>query len=90
MGRYNIFSAIRCLYSIFNLIFENLPNKLWCFFEELGARITGTTGKYECEEEFEFDLFNGDVGKIFEDHIQREGEKFYQEGRVLFLEKIND
>lgn len=80
----------KTLYNIFNLVFENLPFKLTCFFEELSAHFTGTTGKYELEEEFEFDLINGELSTIIDDSQRKLGEEFYQGGRVLFLEKINN
>lgn len=80
----------KTLYSIFNVVFENLPNKLFCFFEELEAIFKGNTGKYECEEEFEFDLFKGDMTEIFEESVRERGLEFYQSGRVLFLEKIKN
>lgn len=75
---------------IFNLVFENLPLKLSCFYEELSAPKNGTVGKFECEEEFEFDLFTGDLKTIFDDSISVRGEEFYKNGRVLFLEKIKN
>ena len=78
------------LFSLINAIFVHLPIKLNVFYNELCALITGTSGKYELEEEFEFDLFNGELDKIFNKEIMSRGKDYYENGRVLFLEKVED
>ena len=45
---------------------------------------------YEYKEEFDFDLFNDDIDKLFRFQIVERGKKYYEEDRVEFLEKIDD
>lgn len=78
------------LLELLSVIFDNLPRKLNCFLEEMAASITGNTEKYEYTEEFNFDLYNDNLDTLFKKEIISRGKKYTEEGRVLFLEKIND
>lgn len=78
------------VYDILNFIFQNLPKKLEGFLYEIISSITGETEKYEYKKEFDFDLFNDDLEDIFNENIIERGEKYFDEKRVLFLEKIDD
>ncbi|MBQ6547066.1 MAG: SWIM zinc finger family protein [Bacilli bacterium] len=71
-------------------IFRNMPKKYEDFLFELLAGLTKTTERYEYKQEFDFDLFNDDINELFEYQICKRGEKYYQESRVKFLEKIDD
>ena len=78
------------LFNLLVVIFDNLPRKLNGFLDELGAEIIGNTKKYEYTEEFDFDLFNDDLDKLFDYPIIERGKEYHKEGRVFFLEKIKD
>lgn len=78
------------LYKLTEVIFENLPKKLNCFYDELIASVTGNTLKYKYQEEFTFDLFQGDINELIEEPIKTRGEDYYNQGRVFFLEQLNN
>jgi len=71
-------------------IFNTLPRRLETFLFELHAELTNTTVRYEYKQEFKFDLFNDDLNNIFDKQIISRGEKYHDEGRVSFLEKLGD
>ena len=71
-------------------VFKNMPRKYEGFMYELLAKLTGSTEKYEYKEEFDFDLFNDDIDKLFRYQIAGRGKKYYEEDKVKFLEKIDD
>lgn len=77
-------------YSILLFIFQNLPSKLDCFFNQMISSLTHQTTKYEYKKEFTFDLFNDDIDEIFAPKIIERGEEYYYNDSVLFLEKIDD
>ena len=81
---------LNILFNLLVVIFDNLPRKLNSFLEELGAEIIGNTKKYEYTEEFDFDLFNDDIDKLFDYQVIERGKEYHKEGRVFFLEKIKD
>lgn len=78
------------LFNAINIIFESLPRKLNPFYEELGAAIVGNTSRFEYQESFHFDLFKDDLDSLFYSDICERGQKYYNEGRVFFLEKVKD
>lgn len=71
-------------------IFKNMPKKYEELLFEILAGITNTIERYEYKKEFDFDLFNGDIDKLFNYQICQRGKKYYDESKVKFLEKIND
>ena len=71
-------------------IFHNMPKKYENFLFECLAKLTDTTERYEYKKEFDFDLFEGDIDKLFSYQIVQRGKKYYEESRVKFLEKIDD
>lgn len=71
-------------------VFKNMPRKYEGFMYELLAKLTGSTEKYEYKKEFDFDLFNGDINKIFRYPIVQRGQKYYEEDKIEFLEKIDN
>ena len=71
-------------------VFKNMPRKYEGFMYELLAKLTGSTEKYEYKKEFEFDLFNGDINEIFRYPIVQRGQKYYEEDKIEFLEKIDN
>lgn len=85
-----IHSKDKVLFDLFGVIFNNLPHKLDVFFKEISAAIFGNTTKYEYKEEFKFDLFQDNPDTLFFPQIIERGKEYHQQGRVLFLEKIND
>lgn len=83
-------SHLACLIKIFGLVFGNMPDKYSLFINISLAKIFGKTEKYEYKKEFDFDLFNDDIDKIFKYHIVERGKKYYEESKVKFLEKVED
>lgn len=75
---------------IFVIIFDNLPRKLDNFLYELHAELMETRSRYEYQDSFTFDLFKDDFKKIFNKKIIERGESYYKEGKVKFIEKIED
>ena len=78
------------LLDIFMFTFNNLPKRTDEFIQEIVALITGNKNKYEYREGFDFDLLYDDLDCIADEEIASRGKKYYEEGRVLFLEKIGD
>ena len=78
------------LFDIINLLFEYLPKRLNIFLQELNASILGNENKYKINDSFKFDLLNDSLDDIFNKEIIKRGEEYYNEGRVFFLEKIDD
>lgn len=75
---------------LFVFIFGNMPKNYEPFIFELLARLMDDTQKYEYKQEFDFDLFKGDINKLFSPQICERGKKYYEESRISFLEKIDD
>ena len=75
---------------IVNVIFDFLPRRLYLICGEILATFTGTTGKYEYQDVKKFDLLNDKLDNIFSKEIITLGEKYYNDGRVFFLEKIGE
>lgn len=78
------------LFDMINLLFEYLPKRLNIFLQELNASILGNENKYKINDSFKFDLLNDSLDDIFNKEIIKRGEEYYNEGRVFFLEKIDD
>lgn len=78
------------LYQIMSIIFEIVPRKLYPFFEEIGYIFNGGADTFEYEKRFRFDLFKGDLDKVFNIPTCVRGTRYYDERRVLFLEKVDD
>lgn len=78
------------LYSIMNIIFDMLPKKLDVFFDEIGSIFNGNADHFEYEANNRFDLFKGQLDKIFEIPVLVRGTRYFDERRVLFLEKVGD
>ena len=78
------------LTDLFIFIFRNMPRTYEVFLYKILAKLTGSTEMYEYKEEFDFDLFNDDIDKLFRFQIVERGKKYYEEDRVEFLEKIDD
>lgn len=71
------------------IIFNNSPKKIEGLFFEIVSLITGNNNKYTYNDIFKFDLFNGDIDKLFDkDEIIR-GKKYYEDNQIKFLEKID-
>ena len=75
---------------IMYIIFTNLPKRMFSLFDELTASLTHNEIKYTYTKPFKFDLFKGDLTKVFTDKVIVEGKKYYDEKRVRFIEKINN
>ena len=71
-------------------IFRHMPKKYEAFLFEILAKLTNTTERYEYKDEFDFDLFEGDIDKLFSNQICQRGKQYFEESRIRFLEKIDD
>lgn len=78
------------LLNLIIFLFENMPKHFEKFLWEIIANFTNTTEKYEYKKEFKFNLFKGDIDNLFRHQIVQRGEKYYEEERIIFLEKIDD
>jgi len=78
------------LTDIFLLVFQNMPRRYEPFLYKLLAKLTDSTERYEYKEEFSFDLFNEEINKIFKYPIIQRGKQYYEEGKIKFLEKIEN
>lgn len=78
------------LLNLIIFLFENMPKHFEKFLWEIMANFTNTTEKYEYKKEFEFNLFEGNIDNLFRYQIVQRGEKYYEEERIIFLEKIDD
>lgn len=78
------------LMDLFIFIFKNMSKKFEGFLFEILAELTGSESKYEYKKEFVFNLFEDDINTLFEFQIVQRGINYYEEGRVKFLEKIDD
>ena len=78
------------LMDLFIFIFDHMPRIYEEFLFEILSKLTHSSERYEYKKEFEFDLFEDDIDELFEYIISVRGKKYYEEGRVQFLEKIDD
>lgn len=78
------------LCNIMSLVFDNLPGKLNPFYKEISYIYSGDADNFVYENNFRFDLFKGDLDKLFEIPVVIRGTRYYDERRVLFLEKVDD
>lgn len=78
------------LIPLFAFIFHSMPKMYEPLFHELLANFSNSTEKYEYKKEFEFDLFEGDIDKLFKHQIVERGKRYYEENKIKFLEKIED
>lgn len=90
--KFNLFipSNIGFLADVLYLLFANLPQRIYPLFDELRASITHNEIRYTYKKPFKFDLFKGDLTKVFNDKVITEGTKYYQNNSVRFIEKINN
>ena len=75
---------------IFIMIFNNIPRNYQKLLFKLHAELLNDVTRYEYKKEFSFDLFNDDINNIFAYQIIERGQKYYEENKVKFLEKIDD
>ena len=78
------------LFNYLIVIFDHLPVKLSGFLTEMASLINGKMNKYECREEYKFDLFDSELTDVFSYEIIERGKEYYEKNRVFFLEKIKD
>ena len=75
---------------IFIMIFNNMPRNYQELLFKLHALLMNDVTRYEYKKEFNFDLFNDDINKIFAFQIIERGKNYYEENKVKFLEKIDE
>lgn len=72
------------------LIFSYLPRSMEVFLNEMFGKFDGTEEKYNYLKPIKFNLFDDDLNSIFKKHVITRGEKYFEEGKVKFLEKVED
>ena len=72
------------------LVFSYLPRSMEVFLNEIFAKFDGTEEKYNYLKPIKFDFLKGDMKEIFKKHVITRGEKYFEEDRVKFLEKVDD
>ena len=80
----------RHLMKVIVFILRNMSKKYEELFFEIFAQITKTEERYEYKEEFTFDLFKGNIDKLFDYQICERGKDYYEKSKVKFLEKVDD
>lgn len=83
-------NSLSPLIPLFAFIFHSMPKMYEPLFHELLANFSNSTEKYEYKKEFSFDLFEGDIDKLFKHQIVERGKRYYEENKIKFLEKIDD
>ena len=78
------------LIDIFALSFSYLPRSMEIFLNEIFAIFDGTEERYNALKPIKFDLNNGDDDSFFKSNVILKGTKAYEDGRVEFLEKIDN
>lgn len=81
---------LKNLLDIFIFTFNNLPHRTNEFLQRMMALITGQKNRFEYREGLDFNLFEDKLENVFEYQIIERGKEYYKEGRVLFLEKIDE
>ena len=71
-------------------IFNNMPRKFEPFLFKLMAELDGTTSRYEIKKSIKFNLYKDYLEKLFSREVIVRGENYFERGKVLFLEKVND
>ena len=80
---------LRVLDSLFIIIFRYLPKRLDSFLEEIFASIYNNS-TYDYRREIDLDLLNDDIDDIFSYNITKRGLDYYENDKVLYLEKVDD
>lgn len=78
------------LQTLLHYIIELLPSYYDYLKYQLDAKINGYEHKFEYQKSFEFDLYNDSLDKVFSDVTIKRGEDYYKDGRVLYLELIDE
>ena len=89
---FNQFIPDELLYvaEIFYALMENLPKRMTPLFEEMFGHINHQEMKYLYNKAIKFNFKKDKIESLFEKDVIKEGNKYYKESRVRFLEKIAD
>ncbi len=74
---------------IISIILNTAPRKLQEFLFQMHAKLNGEETKYNYKTKVRFNLFKDDIDSLFQLNVKENGMKYYEEGKVLFLEKID-
>ena len=72
------------------LVFSYLPRSMEVFLNEIFAKFDGTEESFNYIKPVKFDLLNGNLSDVFKKNIMKRGEEYFNEGKVTFLEKVED
>ena len=80
---------IKEIVDIISIIFNTAPRKLQTFLYELNAKLNKEETKYNYKTKIKFNLYKDDIKQLFSDQIYERGIDYYNENRVIFLEKVD-
>jgi len=72
------------------LVFAYLPRGMEVFLNEIFGKFDGTEERYNCAKPIKFNLLKGDSTKIFKPLVIERGTKYFDEDKVIFLEKVDN
>lgn len=72
------------------MIFSYLPRSMEVFLNEIFAKYDHLEDSYNYMKPVKFDLLKGDAKKVFKPQIIERGKKYYEAGKVSFLEKLDN
>lgn len=78
------------LAEIILIIFNNAPKKLEGYFYELIALLDNNTKEFEYNDFIKFDIYKGNIDKLFSEDDIKKGNVYYNDDCIKFLEKVND
>ena len=80
---------IKEISNIISIILNNTPRKLQEFLYQLHAKLNGEETKFNYRTRIKFDLYKDDINTLFDERTIEKGKMYYDENKILFLEKID-
>lgn len=72
------------------MIFTYLPRSMEVFLHEMVAKFDGNEERYNYTKPIKFDLLKDEMDSLFKRHVIVRGKKYFEDGNVKFLEKIEN
>lgn len=73
---------------VFAIVFSYLPRGMEVFLHEIFAKFDRTEEIFNCTKPIKFNLLLDDMSDIFRKIVVTRGEKYYEDGYIKFLEKV--
>ena len=81
---------LECLFDPIIIMFTYLPRGMEVILEEMLAKFSGGEEYYNHLKPIKFNLEKDNIDDIFRKDVIERGKKYYEEGHVTFLEKIDN